>query len=204
MDIDSDSGVILEQYATKKYENSLSYCYPDIAAEWHPTKNGRLTPDRISKASRRNVWWLGKCGHEWQAVVSERTAPEKILKNGRTRKPYGCPYCSGKRILVGFNDLQSLFPEIAAEWHPTKNGSLKPADVTCATNKRIWWQCKECGHQQYLFANTIFQDNKLDLYKLLLGLFLFFNNSKGISAMDMKSHLDVNYKTALLLCRPHT
>ena len=62
-------------------------------------------------------------------------------------------------------------------------------------------QCKECGHQQYLFANTIFQDNKLDLYKLLLGLFLFFNNSKGISAMDMKSHLDVNYKTALLLCR---
>lgn len=35
----------------------------------------------------------------------------------------------------------------------------------------------------------------------MLGLFLFFNNSKGISAMDMRSHLDVNYKTALLLCR---
>ena len=62
-------------------------------------------------------------------------------------------------------------------------------------------QCKECGHQQYLFANTIFQDNKLDLYKLLLGLFLFFNSNKGISAMDMRSYLDVNYKTALLLCR---
>ena len=130
VDIDSDSGVILDQYATKKYENSLSYCYPDIAAEWHPTKNGRLTPDRISKASRRNVWWLGKCGHEWQAVVSERTAPEKILKNGRTRKLYGCPYCSGKRILVGFNDLQSLFPEIAAEWHPTKNGILRPTEIS--------------------------------------------------------------------------
>lgn len=62
-------------------------------------------------------------------------------------------------------------------------------------------QCKECGHQQYLFANTIFQDNKLDLYKLLLGLFIFFNSSKGISAMEMRSQLDVNYKTALLLCR---
>ena len=62
-------------------------------------------------------------------------------------------------------------------------------------------QCKGCGHQQYLFSGTIFQDNKLPLYKLLLGLFLFFNNSKGISAMEMASHLDVNYKTALLLCR---
>ena len=45
-------------------------------------------------------------------------------------------------------------------------------------------QCKECGHQQYLFANTIFQDNKLDLYKLLFGLFLFFNSNKGISLFD--------------------
>lgn len=62
-------------------------------------------------------------------------------------------------------------------------------------------QCTECGHQHYLFAGTIFQDNKLPLYKLLLGLFLFFVNNKGISAIEMSSHLNVNYKTALLLCR---
>ena len=62
-------------------------------------------------------------------------------------------------------------------------------------------ECTECGHQHYLFAGTIFQDNKLPLYKLLLGLFLFFSNNKGISAIEMRSHLDVNYKTALLLCR---
>ncbi|MCR5321694.1 MAG: DUF2726 domain-containing protein [Lachnospiraceae bacterium] len=158
VDIDSDSGVILDQYATKKYENSLSYCYPDIAAEWHPTKNGRLTPDRISKASRRNVWWLGKCGHEWQAVVSERTAPEKILKNGRTKKPYGCPYCSGKRILVGFNDLQSLFPEIAAEWHPTNNGILRPTEISPGSGKKVWWLGK-CGHEWQSTPNKRCKDN---------------------------------------------
>lgn len=62
-------------------------------------------------------------------------------------------------------------------------------------------ECKECGHQHYLFAGTIFQNNKLDLYKLLLGLFLFFTANKGISAIEMANHLDVNYKTALLLCR---
>lgn len=62
-------------------------------------------------------------------------------------------------------------------------------------------KCKECGHQHYLFANTIFQDNKLDLYKLILGLHLFFSSNKGISAIEMANQLDVNYKTALLLCR---
>ncbi len=62
-------------------------------------------------------------------------------------------------------------------------------------------ECKECGHQEYLFAGTIFQDNKLPLYKLLLGILLFFTSNKGISAVEMCSHLDVNYKTASLLCR---
>lgn len=62
-------------------------------------------------------------------------------------------------------------------------------------------ECTGCGHQHYLFAGTIFQDNKLPLYKLLLGLFLFFVNNKGISAIELRSHLNVNYKTALLLAR---
>ena len=62
-------------------------------------------------------------------------------------------------------------------------------------------ECSTCGHQDYLFAGTIFQDNKLPLYKLLLGLFLFFVNSNGISAIELHSHLNVNYKTALLLAR---
>ena len=63
------------------------------------------------------------------------------------------------------------------------------------------YTCSKCGHQSCLFAGTIFQDCKLDLYKLLLGLFIFFTSNKGVSAMEMRSQLDVNYKTALLLCR---
>ena len=63
------------------------------------------------------------------------------------------------------------------------------------------YTCSKCGHLSCLFAGTIFQDCKLDLYKLLLGLFIFFTSNKGVSAMEMRSQLDVNYKTALLLCR---
>ena len=69
---DRDGGQILSQYATKKYENSLQYCFPEIAAEWHLTKNGSLTPEKVSKAARRKVWWHVKCGHEWQSTPNKR------------------------------------------------------------------------------------------------------------------------------------
>lgn len=156
---DSDSGLILEQFATKKQKNSLAVCNPDISAEWHPTKNGNLTPDRVSKASRRMVWWLGKCGHEWQSIVSERTQFPRKMKNGRIRRSYGCPYCSGKRILIGFNDLQARFPDIASEWHPSKNGKLKPTDITPGSGKKVWW-LGECGHEWQSTPNKRCNDNK--------------------------------------------
>lgn len=62
-------------------------------------------------------------------------------------------------------------------------------------------ECAHCGHQHYLFAGTVFQDNKLELYKLILGIYLFFTANKGYSAVEMASALDVNYKTALRLCK---
>jgi uncharacterized Zn-finger protein len=146
VDTDSDSGHILDQYATKKYENSLSYCFPEIASEWHPTKNGNMNPERISKGSTKTVWWLGKCGHAWQMRVSERTRKTRIAMNGKTIKAQGCPYCSGKRILVGFNDLKSQFPDIASEWHPEKNGTLTPETVFAKSGKNVWWKCQN-GHE---------------------------------------------------------
>ena len=63
------------------------------------------------------------------------------------------------------------------------------------------YACKACGHQEYLFAGSIFQDNKLPLYMLLPGISLFFNSTKGISGKEMQYQLGVNYKTALLMCR---
>ncbi len=63
------------------------------------------------------------------------------------------------------------------------------------------YQCKECKKQHFLLAGTIFQDTKLDLYKLILGMFIFFTSNKGVSAIELASELDVNYKTALLLAK---
>ncbi len=63
------------------------------------------------------------------------------------------------------------------------------------------YTCSHCSHQICLFAGTIFQDNKLSLYKLLYGIFLFITSKKGISAEELSSKIHVNRKTGQLLNR---
>ena len=135
VDVIKDTPLIVAQYASKRHENSLSSVYPNLVAEWHPTKNGELTPDHVSKGSSKKIWWICEYGHEWQMSISDRGLRQQ-----------GCPYCSGKRVLAGFNDLQSKFPQIAKEWHPTKNGGLMPDQVSKGSSKKIWWIC-EYGHE---------------------------------------------------------
>lgn len=58
-------------YCSGKYATSevnLSITHPSIAAEWHPTKNGNLTPDKVLAGSKKKVWWLCKANHCWQAL----------------------------------------------------------------------------------------------------------------------------------------
>ena len=125
-------------------KNSLAFLFPDIARDWHPTKNGSLAPTDVTKISSKNVWWMCSKGHTYKAIVSVRI---KLNAN--------CPYCSSHRICET-NSLKNNFPNIANEWHPTKNGNLEPDDVTKASNKKVWWLCPK-GHeyQQTICQRTI-------------------------------------------------
>ena len=114
--------------------NDLATIRPDLAAQWHPTKNGDLKPTDIIAGTEKSVWWQCEKGHEWQARINNRI-------NGNN-----CPVCIGKKVLVGYNDLATVMPSIAKEWHPTKNGELTPQDVVVGSNKKVWWQC-ERGHE---------------------------------------------------------
>ena len=114
--------------------NDLASRCPQLAAEWDTEKNGALTPKSVTPGSNRKVFWRCAHGHSYAAKISART------KCGT-----GCPYCAGRKVLEGFNDLQTVFPKLAAEWHPTLNGTLTPRQVTSGSNKRVWWQCP-LGH----------------------------------------------------------
>ncbi len=116
-------------------ENDLASAFPELVNQWHPTKNLPLTPESVTPYSNRKVWWVCEKGHEWQTMVLHRT------KVGS-----GCPYCSGKKVMAGFNDLAAAAPEIAAQWHPTLNGDLTPQMVTAGSHKKVWWRC-DAGHE---------------------------------------------------------
>ena len=106
---------------------------PHLLKEWHPTKNGDLEPTGVSFSSHKRVWWQCQVNpiHEWDATANQRT-------NSRT----GCPYCRNKRV-DETNSLQTLNPEVAEEWHRTKNSTLTPNDVVSGSRKRVWWQCSK-------------------------------------------------------------
>lgn len=127
--------VDLEQKRRQKSRKpSLQSECPEIAVEWHPTKNEGLTPDAVSRGSEKKVWWLCRKGHAWQATICNRYV-------GR-----GCPYCAGKKAFPGETDLATQNPSLAAEWHPTKNDDLTPSDVTTGSGKKVWWLCAK-GHE---------------------------------------------------------
>ncbi|TCK63132.1 zinc-ribbon domain-containing protein [Curtobacterium sp. PhB136] len=115
--------------------NDLASRRPDVAAQWHPTRNGDLAPSDVTSSTGVKAWWLDEFGHEWESVIASRTGGG-----------VGCPICSGHKTLAGFNDLATVRPDVAAEWHRIKNGELLPSVLTQFSNRIVWWECTK-GHE---------------------------------------------------------
>ena len=209
IDIDKDRSKIIKKFRAAVAENSIAKKAPALLLEWHPTKNGSLSPDTLTLGSDTKVFWkCNTCNYEWKASISHRAngrgcpacahkvvvtgvndlqsqdpeiaaswnyeknhpiLPNQIAaksnkkywwkcKNGHTwltsvcgrrikGKLVGCPYCSNYLVLPGFNDLKTKMPTIAAEWHPDKNGSTTPENITFGTNQKYWWKCPTCNHE---------------------------------------------------------
>ncbi len=151
--------------------NNLYISHPALAKEWHPTKNGSLTPRDVTFIANRKVWWLCSNNHVWSATINERL------------RGSACPYCSSakgdeekitpasqpsqiqesdqtleeileskrirkysKKKLSPETCLSTVNPALAKEWHPTKNGRLTPQDVMPSSHIQIWWKCPN-GHE---------------------------------------------------------
>ncbi len=175
-------------------DNSLATTNPKVAKQWHPQKNGTLTPKDLVSGSHKKVWWLCPKGHSWKSVVKSRTLQDagcpkchdlrclnlrdyplllNLLDKEKNeglnierltvttkiwwRCPKGpdhswcqpvrkhrdtmiCPFCTWRVVSVT-NSLHRLYPELAREVHPTKNGNLTAKDISARTDKKIWWKC---------------------------------------------------------------
>ena len=124
--------------------NCLATLNPQLSKQWHPTKNKELTPFNIGKSSNKKVWWKCEEGddHEWETSVNNR-------KGGLN----GCPICSGRKI-VPSNCLATLNPQLSKQWHPTKNGDLKPYDVGLGSDKKVWWKCDKGDDHEWMYGIT--------------------------------------------------
>ena len=117
--------------------NTKAVTHPDLAKEFHPTRNGDLSSRDVVAGTNKKLWWLcSECEHEWSASGHTRAA-------GR-----GCPACSNKAIHVdGRNSMVATHPNLAVEFHPIKNGNMTPDNVVAGTQEKLWWLCSTCGHE---------------------------------------------------------
>ena len=105
--------------------NDLLTIRPELASQadgWDPTT--------LTIGSHKKVGWKCELGHKWESSVNSRTNSES-----------GCPYCSGNKVLFGFNDLATIDPKLA-----TEAKQFDPKSVTFGSNKKFTWNCV-FGHE---------------------------------------------------------
>ncbi|MCK6584649.1 MAG: hypothetical protein L6Q49_16260 [Anaerolineales bacterium] len=100
--------------------------YPELAAEWHPTKN-KYSPYEVPPGSHKRIWW--RCSvnpeHEWNTFAFTR-----VSGDGK------CPHCAQRG-----KSFAEKYPEVAKEWHPSKNGKVTPNNIPHSSAKKYWWLC---------------------------------------------------------------
>lgn len=111
--------------------NDLATTHPYLALELHSTSP--LLLEEVTAGSERELVWVCVLGHIWDA--------SPVTRLGGSHR--GCPYCSGKRVLVGFNDFATTHPHLVDEWSDTNE--LAPTDVSAGSAKRVTWRCRR-GH----------------------------------------------------------
>lgn len=112
-------------------KKSLAEVRPELVPQWGTSNE--FSPEDVSYESNKKVWWVCEKGHTWQATIKNR-----VLAGS------GCPYCEHRAVMMGYNDLQTLFSEVAKTWSP-KN-ELDPSEVSLASNKAVLWICDK-GHE---------------------------------------------------------
>ena len=115
--------------------NDLATTNPNVLMRWDYEKNTDFSPTEITEFSHKKAWWKCEKGHSWYARVQSVTTKEKNT---------GCPYCGSRILLKGFNDLATLYPDVAKEWSYELN-EVTPDEVMSKNNNKFWWKCEK-GH----------------------------------------------------------
>ena len=122
--------------------NSVADTHGHVADEWHPTRNGDVTPEMVIAGSHKKHWFQCEEGHEWEAELKSRT----LLGAG-------CPVCSHRVIVAGYSDVGTTHPDVVEFWAYDLNGELTPETFGPGTHESVWWRCE--ANPEHVFRAAI-------------------------------------------------
>lgn len=108
--------------------NSLETINPYLSSQWNYEKNEKLKPSDVTYKASIGVWWKCEQGHEWKADIYNRYCGN------------GCPVCSNKKVVIGFNNIGHTNPEIA-KYLMNDEDSL---NYTNSSGEKVDWKCSRC------------------------------------------------------------
>jgi hypothetical protein len=116
-------------------KDNLAVTHPQIAAQWHPSRNNGPGPEEYTHGSNEVVIWLCQ-------TSAAHWYPQRI---DRKVAGYGCSLCSSRQLVLRVNDLATTDPLLVMEFHPTLNGAKNP-ELMFAGNEPYYWKCLAAGH----------------------------------------------------------
>ena len=120
--------------------NDLTTTHPELAKEWHPTKNGDLKPAQVSFGTHKKVWWQCEHGHEWEALVYSRAGNDS-----------NCPYCANQKVLKGYNDIATTHPQYVKYFVNIEDAYTH----TYCSGDEVEMKCPICGAIKVMHIYTL-------------------------------------------------
>jgi hypothetical protein len=118
----------------EKRRSTIAVARPDLIPGFDRAANYPWTPEDLTIGSHRTMVWNCKNHHSFQQTVERRVAG------------YGCQICQRRQHIAGVNDIVTLLPRLASEWHPLKNAFLEVTDMF-SRSRKVWWKCLAKGHE---------------------------------------------------------
>lgn len=105
----------------------------ELRLMWSKNNSDTLLDLKIN-SSKKALWVCEKFGAEYAKPISVKI-----------QKPESCSVCTGSTVFSGYNDLKTLYPNLASEWDYEKN-DISPEQVKYSTGKKFYWKCSN-GHK---------------------------------------------------------
>lgn len=111
--------------------NDYAAIHPELLDEYAPDNERK--PDELVVTWKTNVKWVcPTCHGEYECSPVNRKKGDNA-----------CPYCNGRRVLSGYNDLATIHPELMKEWSYPDNmiRHIDPTQISDKSSQIIWWVC---------------------------------------------------------------